>query len=174
MAAVAGANASARAGLLRRLAALLYETLILAAMLITAGFALSPFVSPGTAHPDSIALPGPTGRMASFAVLFGLGAWFYGWCWSRGRRTLPMKTWRIGLIGVDGSAVTPRQALTRYVTAGIGPALALAVHVAFSSGPGAALAWPLFMLNWLWAIVDRDRQFLHDRLARTRLVSSPR
>jgi hypothetical protein len=27
-------------------------------------------------------------------------------------------------------------------------------------------------LGFLWAFVDRDRQFLHDRLARTRLASA--
>ena len=34
------------------------------------------------------------------------------------------------------------------------------------------LALPLFVLNFAWALVDRDRQFLHDRLAGTRLVNA--
>jgi len=35
-----------------------------------------------------------------------------------------------------------------------------------------ALAWPSLLLcvGLLWALVDRDRQFLHDRLAGTRIV----
>ena len=39
------------------------------------------------------------------------------------------------------------------------------------------LAFPLvallfFPLNILWALVDKDRQFLHDRLAGTRLIKT--
>src|SRR6266704_3164467 len=47
-----------------------------------------------------------------------------------------------------------------------------------SSPPAAlryALAWPsllVFGVGFLWAFVDRDRQFLHDRLAGTRIVMS--
>jgi uncharacterized RDD family membrane protein YckC len=55
-----------------------------------------------------------------------------------------MKAWRIRLVGV-----TPRRALARFV-------LAL---VLVPTGIGI-----------LWALFDRDRQFLQDRLAGTRLV----
>jgi len=39
-----------------------------------------------------------------------------------------------------------------------------------------ALAWPsvlLFGAGLLWALIDRDRQFLHDRLAGTCVVLLP-
>lgn len=72
-----------------------------------------------------------------------LAAYFL-WCWLRGGQTLAMKTWRIRLTGI-----TPRKALLRFV-------LAL---VLVPTGIGLA-----------WALVDRDGQFLHDRLAGTRLA----
>ena len=75
-------------------------------------------------------------------ILVVLAAYFL-WCWLRGGQTLAMKAWKIRLV-----QVTPARALLRFV-------LALAL-------------WPLSVL---WALFDRDRQFLHDRLAGTRLVS---
>jgi hypothetical protein len=53
-----------------------------------------------------------------------------------------MKAWRIRLIDV-----TPRKAVLRFL-----------------------IALPLLPLSIAWALVDREGQFLHDRLSRTRLV----
>jgi uncharacterized RDD family membrane protein YckC len=68
---------------------------------------------------------------------------YFLWCWLRGGQTLAMKAWRIRVVDV-----TPRRALLRFV-----------------------LALVLFPASIAWAVFDRDRQFLHDRLAGTRLVS---
>jgi uncharacterized RDD family membrane protein YckC len=67
---------------------------------------------------------------------------YFLWCWLRGGQTLAMKAWGIKLV-----EVTPRKALVRFV-----------------------LALLLFPASVAWALFDRDRQFLHDRLAGTRLV----
>jgi uncharacterized RDD family membrane protein YckC len=74
-------------------------------------------------------------------VLFALAGYFV-FCWLRGGQTLAMKAWRIRLVDV-----TPRKALVRLVIAAM-----------------------LLPISILWAIFDRDRQFLHDRLAGTRLI----
>ena len=69
-----------------------------------------------------------------------------------------------------GALVAPRLALLRYLAAWIGPALAVAAYAALARyGWGAHAAW-LVALNFLWALVDPDRQFLHDRIAGTRIV----
>ena len=70
---------------------------------------------------------------------------YFLWCWLRGGQTLAMKAWRIRLVGV-----TPRRALLRFL-----------------------LALALLPVSIPWALVDRDRQFLHDRLAGTRLIFVP-
>ena len=58
----------------------------------------------------------------------------------------------------------------RYLAAWIGPALAIAAFGVLSRhGWGAHAAW-LVAFNFLWAFVDRDRLFLHDRAAGTRIV----
>jgi uncharacterized RDD family membrane protein YckC len=77
-------------------------------------------------------------------VVLALAAYFL-FCWLRGGQTLAMKAWRIRLVDV-----TPRKALVRLAAA----ALLLPVSIA-------------------WALFDRDRQFLHDRLAGTRLIYVP-
>jgi uncharacterized RDD family membrane protein YckC len=85
-------------------------------------------------------------RAAQGAFVLGFLGLYFLWCWLRGGQTLPMKAWKIRLV-----EVTPAKALLRFV-------LAL---VLVPSG-----------VSILWAVLDRDRQFLHDRLAGTRLVNA--
>ncbi|TAG78390.1 MAG: hypothetical protein EAZ24_06775, partial [Burkholderiales bacterium] len=68
-------------------------------------------------------------------------------------------------------ALTPtrKQAIVRYVAAWIGPALALLVFTLIG-GKSGPLWFIALISNFAWAIVDRDRQFLHDRIAGTRIV----
>jgi len=69
----------------------------------------------------------------------------------------------------------------RYGLGWIGPMLGVLVYKLTVELTGASAAhfssiafWaalPFLLANWLWAWVDRDGQFLHDRLAGTRLLS---
>lgn len=92
-------------------------------------------------------LPADWGRplMQGFLLLVA-GAYFTVF-WRRGQ-TLAMKTWRIRLESADGGPVSAGRAVKRYL-----------------------LACLLFPLSWGWAVFAADRQFLHDRLAGTRLVN---
>ncbi len=156
------------AGLARRFAALVYELLLLAAVVLVTGFATLPLVSRVGA--GTLAVPGLPQRVILFCVLFAVLAWYFTWSWSAGRRTLPMKTWRLALVRADGGRVPVRTALARYLATWIGPALALGAYAALRpTGLGAHAAW-LVAFNFLWAFVDPGRQFLHDRIAGTRLV----
>ena len=89
--------------------------------------------------------------MLQFWVLAVAGGYF-AWFWTHGGQTLPMKTWKLKLVRFDGAPVSLGRALHRYVIAVLG---------FFALG-----------LGFLWALVDRDRQFLHDRLAGTALVEA--
>lgn len=79
-------------------------------------------------------------------VVFVFGAYFL-WSWLRSGQTVAMKAWKIRLVGA-----TPARALLRFF-------LAL---VLVPTG-----------ISIVWALFDRDRQFLHDRLAGTRLILLP-
>ncbi len=162
---------TARAGIGRRLLALLYEGLLLVALLLIAGFALAPFVSPsGSATSHTLGMPTTSARVGAFTTLYLLGAIFYGWCWSEGRRTLPMKTWHLSIVTRDGTPVPRRAALMRYLAWWIGPALGLVAYALLRPHGLGAFAAPLSLLNYLAAVVDPERQFLHDRVAGTRVV----
>lgn len=81
-----------------------------------------------------------------YALQLFIGAVFaayFLWCWLRGGQTLAMKAWGIKLIDV-----TPGKAVLRFLFAVL-----------------------FFPVTIIWALFDRDRQFLHDRLAGTRLIS---
>jgi uncharacterized RDD family membrane protein YckC len=160
-----------RASLARRLASLAYETLIVCAIALVTGFALAPLVTPARAGLDELQVPGVAERVMLFCAMFAACAFYFVGLWSDGRRTLPMKTWRLRIVDVRGNAIERSRALARYVAAWIGPALAIALYAALRPrGLGAHAVW-VVALNFLWALIDRDRQFLHDRIVRTRIVN---
>ena len=152
----------------RRLGALAYEALLLAALALVAGFLLLPLVSPTRAATPAI--PPVFLRTMTFCALSAAAAIYYGWFWSEGRRTLPQKTWRMRLVDGDGAPLSRATALVRYAAGWIGPAAAIAVYAALRPAAMGRYAALLLLANYAWAFIDPDRQFLHDRLAGTRVV----
>jgi uncharacterized RDD family membrane protein YckC len=82
-----------------------------------------------------------------------------------------MKTWRLGLRRTDGTVVRRKTAAKRFLACWVGPALALAAYLLLRGGAYAAHGAWLVGFNFLWALVDPDRQFLHDRISGTRIVN---
>lgn len=159
----------ASAGLARRLASLVYEALIVAAIVLVAGFALMPLMSPSAMADAAPVVPGAGGRIGGFLALVAVLGAYFAWCWTGGRRTLPMKTWRLRVVDAAGAPLVPARAIARYAAAWIGPAIAVVAY----SATHAHYAWLALAIGYAWAIVDPDRQFLHDRLAGTRIVRDP-
>ncbi len=114
-------------------------------------------------------------RHARQVLLFVvLGAYFV-YFWVRGGQTLAMKTWRIKLVAPGFRQVPVIKAIARYVFAWMWflPAMALAFVLGLT-GWISVLLIVANMALWGAAIMfNRDRQFLHDRLAGTRLVVAP-
>jgi uncharacterized RDD family membrane protein YckC len=152
------------ASLGRRLAAMAYETLIVVAILVVAGFA---FTGATTARLEGFA------RhlfQAYLALVVGL---YFVWCWRRGGQTLPMKAWKLRVERRDGQPLDTPRAVLRYVLAALALGSTAVAAVALWREPGMRLAWLALApgaLTLAWSFVDRDRQFLHDRLAGTRIV----
>jgi len=127
----------------RRLASMLYEGLVVFAILL-AGFLFPEIVFAGF----GIAV---SAKLLWLHVIIVLMIYFV-WCWLNGGQTLPMKTWKLRIVNANGSPLRPLQALLRYLA-----------------------AWPSILLlgvGIFWAIFDKDKQFLHDRIAGSRIVAA--
>jgi uncharacterized RDD family membrane protein YckC len=114
------------------------------------------------------------GRILSAVATIAVSAAYCGWLWSGGRRTLAMKTWRLALACASGGSVSVPRALLRYVTCGIGPSLAIAAFVMLQPSGHGRWALTLLATNYAWALIDRDRRFLQDRIAGTQLLPEGR
>jgi uncharacterized RDD family membrane protein YckC len=125
----------------RRALSLAYEALLLAAVLLACSL---PFVMLTEQLERALARP-----LFQFYLLVVAGIYFV-WQWQRGGRTLAMKTWRLRLVARDGGPVTWRMGLKRFL---------YAVPAVLLLGAG-----------FLWALIDRDGLFLHDRLAGTKII----
>lgn len=127
------------AGLLRRLAAIVYDLFVLAALLIGATAALLPFtgaaIAPGTGW---------------YQLLLGaiVLAYFAGFWWRRGQ-TVGMVAWQLHLVTATGE----RPSLGRTVARALLAPLSLA-----AAG-----------LGYLWVLIDRERRAWHDLATGTRL-----
>ena len=154
-----------------RLGAALYEALLATALVFITGFLMLPLISPGTAaSATELRVPPMPARVMLFCVLFAVLALYFVWSWTGGRRTLPLKTWRMRVALPDGSPPSRKTALLRYLVAWLGPILALLAYALLHPRGLGAFALALLALNFLWAVVDPERQFLHDRVAGTRIL----
>jgi len=153
-------------GITRRLACFVYEGVLLFGVLMGAGLVYS--IATNQRH----ALVGALGMQI---FLFAVLAVYFVWFWSRQGQTLAMRTWHMRLVTVAGQAVSPVRALCRYLLAWMWflPALA-GLHLnhlttaapAFATIGAGVLAYA--GLAWL----HPDRQFLHDAVCGTRLVTA--
>ena len=115
-----------RAGMLRRVCAMLYDLLVIAAILMVAGGAALGLVallnnlgvitlSDGMDH-ASVLENSWLYRLYLLAIIF----WFYGGFWKRGGQTIGMRAWRLKVQNTDGSCISWRQSLIRFVTSLLG------------------------------------------------------
>ena len=140
--------------LLRRLAAALYDILlvlplIMVAVALATGLQLAIGGTPGgpdfqnTLHPQIV---------QSLALLTSTA--FFCCFWMLKGQTLGMQAWRIRLCSFDGSPVTIRQCLLRCAGA------------LFSLLPAGA--------GYLWCLVDRRGRYWHDYWSKTELELLPK
>ncbi|MDX5409503.1 MAG: RDD family protein [Thauera sp.] len=132
------------APLWRRLAAMLYDSLLVLALLMLA-IAVAFLIKGGAIDPHH-----PLFRLYLLMVI----ALFFCGFWVAGGQTLGMRSWRLRVQREDGGLIGWWQALGRFLLAI--PSLAL----------GGIGLW--------WMLLDRERRALHDRLSHTRVVVVPK
>ena len=144
------APAPAPAGLLRRLGAMLYDGLLLLAVLKVATGLFLPVTGGEAISPRDK----PLLEFVYRAVLVLLTVGFFGIFWTRRGQTLGMASWRVRVEREDGALLDWGDTLRRLAA--------------------ALLSWLPLGLGFLWVLVDPQRRAWHDRLSRTRVVVVPK
>ncbi|WP_018151296.1 RDD family protein [Leeia oryzae] len=139
----------------RRLISIVYESFLLAAVLFLVDLVFL-LVVRALGGPIELYQPNaPVALRVLQAVLLGGVLWgYFGYCWTTSGQTLAMKTWKIEVLDLADRRLKWKQASIRF-------AIALA---------GTAF----FGATYVWALFDRDGQFMHDRLAGTKQITFKR
>ena len=126
------------AGLGRRLGAMLYDAfLVIAIWILVAGLHLLAVRHLLGLPADQVGLG--LAQVASLRIAMLMSAFaFFAFFWCRGGMTLGMQAWRLRVQTRDGHAISPRQALVRYLVAWLS---------------AAALG-----LGYLWVLFDAERR----------------
>jgi len=139
-------TAGTSAGFGRRAAALLYDSVLLAALLVV-------FTSGAVLLNHRVAVERETAGAWVYlyrAGLMGVVAGYYLLNWTRSGQTLGMRAWHLRAVTESGKPIGWKAAALRF---GLG-----------------VLAWTPAALGVLWLYADRDHLALHDRLSKTRVV----
>lgn len=131
--------------LLKLGACLIYETLVIIALSFACALAFLLVVGDASHGVKRYAL--------QLFLWISIGLYFV-WCWQKNGQTLAMQTWRLTLVNQNNQILSLNLAMARYLF--------------------ATMSLLAFGLGFLWAIVDRDRLFLHDRLLKNQIIFVPR
>lgn len=144
------------AGLLRRLAAMLYDAILSLALAfgITAGGILLRITLQGEelVRKQGVALQGEQTIWLQACVALALFLFFAGF-WTKSGQTLGMQAWRLRIDNEEGGRISWQQAFIRYI--------------------GAAISAACLGLGYLWQLFDKDGRSWHDRWSRSRVVLLP-
>ena len=142
-------------GLLRRLAAMLYDSLLLFAVgwTVTAVAVVLRAASVGEAAIRASGKAAVSGLLLQAAIAAAT-VLFFGWFWTRSGQTLGMQAWRLRVQQPDGSPISWRQVVIRM--------------------GGAVLSMLCLGAGYWWLLFDREKCAWHDRLSGTRVVLLPK
>ena len=128
------------AGLFRRLAAILYDSLLIIAMWLITTLLLVAFIN------DGAALQGP---LFQFGLYFE-ACLFYSYFWRLRGQTLGMQVWKIKLISPSLQTLSWQECFARLFF--------------------ALVSVSMLGLGFIWMLFDPDRLTWHDRASGTRVV----
>ncbi len=138
--------------LLRRLAALTYDILLVLPLImacVALVMGIRTLLGLGPSQDGTVQLDANLVRL--LALLTAMA--FFCWFWLKNGQTLGMQAWRIKLVTLEGTAPSARQVLVRSLA--------------------APLSAACFGLGYLWCLVDRNGCYWHDYLSGTKLVLLP-
>ena len=139
--------------LLRRLAALLYDLLLVLPLImacVALVMGLRTLLGLGAAEDGTVQLNAYLVRTVAALTTMA----FFGWFWLKNGQTLGMQAWRIKLVDFSGEQPNAGRVFLRCLT--------------------AALSAACFGLGYLWCLIDRNGRYWHDYLSGTELVLLPK
>mgnify|MGYP006149228501 FL=1 len=140
---------------MRRLAALLYDGFLVAAIWMVLGFILQLIVGTQSNQlVDGVVQTDPLLDALLFTIMLASGSGFYIWFWTKSGQTLGMIAWRIKVESLDGGLMGFKQGVIRYIA-----------------------AWPaffLFGLGYLSIYLDSNGDAVHDKVSRSKVVVLPK
>jgi uncharacterized RDD family membrane protein YckC len=137
------------AGLFRRLAAMVYDGLLLIAILMIGTAAFLPFTGGDAVTWHRFPMLWILHKLVVAALIVG----YYGIAWTRQGQTLGMASWRLRVERVDGTLLDWRNTTTRVAA--------------------SLLSWAPLGLGWWWSL-GAQHETWHDRLSHTRVVVLPK
>jgi uncharacterized RDD family membrane protein YckC len=151
-------------GLVRRMAAFMYEGLLLFGVLMVAGYLYSSLTQ------QRHALQGHGGLQAFLFVVLAI---YFVWFWSHGGQTVAMRAWHVRLVTHDGQPVSQARAAWRYLASWVWfvPALISAWLAGLHSAAQIFVVLGVGVFAYaLLARLHPEHQFWHDAVCGTRLV----
>ena len=144
-------------GLFKRLLVIVYDLLLLTALLFTVGVLVAGIMTFAFNNGNAITEQHAfyfTSQLIILIILICTGFLFYSWFWMHGGQTLGMKTWRVQLISVDGDQIDWKKSAIRFI--------------------GAIISWAVLGLGFLWSLFDEQKRTWHDLLSATKLIQLPK
>ena len=126
----------------RRLGAILYDSLLLVAVLFAAGLPL-PLIPESARSLTWV-------RYGTFCYMILVGFAFFGWFWTHGGQTLGMRAWKFRVVTEQLEPLTWKLALLRFVW--------------------SLASWVALGFGFLWSLADRRSRTWHDLFSGTRLA----
>jgi uncharacterized RDD family membrane protein YckC len=139
----------------RRLAAMVYDSVLIVAIWIIVGFiVLSAFgiTEARTIDGNAVVLE-PLYKNTLFAAMMLSAYLFFAWFWTHSGQTLGMQAWRIKIQNADGSAIGWIQALKRCVC--------------------APFAFLLLGIGYFWMLFDPEKRTWPDLVSTSCVVKLP-
>jgi uncharacterized RDD family membrane protein YckC len=125
-------------GFFIRLAAQIYDTFLLAIVLILANSLLYLFTTDELIRDN---------QLFHRIYLGSISFLFYGWFWTHGGQTFGLRAWKIKVLTLNKKPITWKHALLRFLT--------------------AIISFSCFGLGFIWVLMNRHKHSWHDYLSKT-------
>jgi uncharacterized RDD family membrane protein YckC len=160
------------AGMFRRMAALLYDSLAMVAVLMVATLPFLPFLHGRVLRPEEVGVLAYIYWAWEVIVVAG----FFGFFWTRRGQTLGMQAWRLRVEDPEGRQLSWRLVLLRQAYAVLPwmPGFLMLSYADTSRRLDLQLAGEALLfigvLSWTMMWFDAGRRTWHDRMSNTRVI----